>query len=367
MSPTYGMNTRNMVPTMEECLTELNIKHTYEKAAQLFTLHWTRAKHTKIHLLAAENWRRAAGLNLAFGCVDEMDLIPREDAHDAWRMFQSRLRKGKVFQMAAVSTPEGYAFMHDFFVRDAVNPDGTPKTDRRLIKVSTRDNPYVPDEYIESLLANYPENLIRAYIDGDFVNLTSGPVYYAFDRLLNGTDKTAMDFPLATLQIGVDFNIGNMSAEIACVENGIIHCVDEVTGAYNTEELMNKIQAKYPRRQIMFYPDSSGQQRSSNSSVTDIQIMRRVPNSTVHFNSNNPRIRDRVGAMNAMICNGKKERKLLVNGANCLKLVEGLEQQGYDNGVPDKSSGLDHPLDAIGYFVAFRYPIIGNAILRQVF
>lgn len=43
----------------------------------------------------------------------------------------------------------------------------------------------------------------------------------------------------------------------------------------------------------------------------------------------------------------------------CVHLVGALEQQVFDkNGMPDKSSGLDHILDSFGYFLAYRYPIV---------
>jgi len=40
-------------------------------------------------------------------------------------------------------------------------------------------------------------------------------------------------------------------------------------------------------------------------------------------------------------------------------LTECLEQQVFDkNGLPDKESGLDHPLDALGYMVYWHYKIV---------
>ena len=48
--------------------------------------------------------------------------------------------------------------------------------------------------------------------------------------------------------------------------------------------------------------------------------------------------------------------------------AEALEKQAYDkNGEPDKSSGLDHCIDAGGYFIAYRYPIAGRlAVVTQL-
>jgi hypothetical protein len=47
-----------------------------------------------------------------------------------------------------------------------------------------------------------------------------------------------------------------------------------------------------------------------------------------------------------------------VNTDACPHYVEALEKQAYNsNGEPDKTTGMDHPIDAGGYFIAYRYPI----------
>jgi uncharacterized iron-regulated protein len=84
-------------------------------------------------------------------------------------------------------------------------------------------------------------------------------------------------------------------------------------------------------------------------------------------NSINPRVRDRVAAMNAMIHN-QGVRRLFVNSNDCPSLAEALEQQAWDkNGEPDKTSGHDHVNDAIGYLVAYRFSVArGPVKLAQV-
>jgi hypothetical protein len=60
-----------------------------------------------------------------------------------------------------------------------------------VVHASTYENEAnLPDDYIPSLRASYPPQLIEAYIRGQFVNLTSGSVYPNFDRKLNHTAET---------------------------------------------------------------------------------------------------------------------------------------------------------------------------------
>ncbi|MGE8280207.1 MAG: hypothetical protein ACN6O2_07195, partial [Stenotrophomonas sp.] len=76
----------------------------------------------------------------------------------------------------------------------------------------------------------------------------------------------------------------------------------------------------------------------------------------------NPRIRARVVSVNAMLCNAKGTRRLRVNPVGCPKLTEALEKQAYDaNGMPDKTTGFDHPPDALGYFIHSRFPAVASA------
>jgi hypothetical protein len=59
-------------------------------------------------------------------------------------------------------------------------------------------------------------------------------------------------------------------------------------------------------------------------------------------------------------------RRYRINPETCPELVESLEKQAYDkNGEPDKSGGLDHIIDAAGYFIAYRYPIQRRIALVQ--
>ena len=66
-------------------------------------------------------------------------------------------------------------------------------------------------EYIENLENSYPSNLIKAYLNGEFVNLESGQVYVDFDPTLNDT-KEELYNDNETVHIGLDFNVNHMSA-----------------------------------------------------------------------------------------------------------------------------------------------------------
>ena len=368
LSPTKDMYMRVVVPTMNSILQQVGFKPvptnkepkpgTYQfwgSDAPRYIIHFPHGSF-KIWLLAAESAEaRAVGISLSWFGIDEFDKIERlEDAQAAWNIMISRLTRGKVMQGFVTSTPEGFRFLNWFFNEDIVREDGTLKTDRRLIIANTEDNPYIDPEYCERLREQYPAKLIEAYIKGQFVNLATGNVYYAFDRALNGTTATINQFhPSFPLSIGIDFNIGKMASTVSIIDNNnIVHVIDEIYGEDNTDSLIKEIRRRYPGRAIHCYPDN-------NAKSAGISPYILLQNAGFHvFKQNqNPRVADRYNAVNAMFCNSVGYRKIFVNVQRCPKLVKSLEQQGFVNGEPDKGNNLDHIVDALGYMIHKKFPI----------
>lgn len=361
LEPTNAMVQDVLIPELDQILEELGLKYTFRASPYpKYTIHFGNGT-TELLLRSAENYQRLVGLNLAFFGVDEIDTINKRIAMPMWRVLVSRLRAGKVYQGFTTSTPEGFNFLYQYFVEEAEG-----KTDRRIIKARTQDNPFLPEEYIDSLLANYPPNLIKAYLEGEFINLNSGTVYHNFNRELNGTTKTLADFlPNATLHIGQDFNVGKCSSVVHVVYKDIVYAVDEIQGAKNTEDVIRQIKMRFPNRAVWIYPDASGNSEKTNASHTDIFLLKQA-GFEVRNPSKNPMVRDRVGSMNAMFLNGLGQRRYFVNTNKCKLYTRSLEQQAFDSsGAPDKSNDLDHPVDAAGYFIHYNWPIRGQAKIHQ--
>jgi len=300
---------------------------------------------TKILCRSFENWSRIIGLNLAWVLADEIDTVTPSIANKAFPKILGRLRSGNVRQFGAASTPEGFRWMWNTFGSE----DAKGRADRKLIKMRSADNPHLPPDFIERLEANYDPQLLRAYLDGEFVNLTTGQVYDRFDR----AKHIIADLPDTSrepLRVGVDFNVGNMSAVIAIRQGSSLLVIDEISGAHDTDALAQEIQARYPKRRIYIYPDASGGNRSTNASQTDIQILESYGMSNQSPRANPP-VRDRVAAVQALLENGKGKVRLTIH-QRCKRLIECLELQCYtDKGDPDKDAGHDHMNDALGYLV----------------
>ena len=322
-----------------------------------------------------EQPHRIVGYEVAHSLVDEIDILTTDKARDAWNKIIARNRQkcGMENTVGVATTPEGFKFVYDRWKK-------APAPGYVLMQAKTAENAHnLPLGYIESLQDSYPSNLLAAYLDGEFVNLTSGSVYAEFDRTLNASTETIQISE--PLHIGMDFNVGQMAAVVFVLRDGEPHAVDEMTGMLDTPATIAAIKNRYEGHAIFVYPDASGNSRkSNNASESDIALLR-AARFTVLVAPSNPAVKDRVLSMNQMICSvddapanplglemrGDKRvvRRLRVNVDRCPSLVEGLEKQAYDkNGEPDKTSGLDHVNDACGYFIFYRYPVRGRAMQR---
>jgi len=331
-----------LVRSMDDMLEAIGLPYTFRVSPlPEYVLRFKEGDHT-ILLRTMETWNRIRGQNLCAVGFDECDTTNKRTAEQASRMALARLRSGNMQQFYIATTPEGFGWAWETFERN-------PAPDKRLIRARTADNPYLPDGFIDSLLANYPERLIKAYLDGQFVNLATGQVYDRFDRAKHVITEipNVEDEPL---RVGVDFNIQNMSAIIAVRLGNQLLVIDEVAGAHDTDALAQEIRRRFPDRRIYAYPDASGGNRSTNASQTDIQILEGY-GFTNQSPRSNPPIRDRVAALQALLENGKGEIRLQI-AANCKRTIECLELQSYtEKGDPDKDSGYDHMNDGLGYLV----------------
>lgn len=369
--PTYDLVARMLYPRIAETLETLKLPHKINRNDNVIDL----GAFGLIIARTMDSPEKIVAYEVADSIADELDTLKVDKARDVWNRIIARNRQkkpdGSLNSVGVATTPEGFRFVYDRWKKN-------PAPGYRLIKASTYSNAAnLPDGYIDSLKASYPSNLLAAYLDGEFVNLTAGSVYPEFDRELNGSKETIQ--PSEPLHIGQDFNVGKMASTVAVLRDGEPHVVDELTGILDTPALISTIKSRYVGHSILVYPDSTGGNRKSqNASESDIALLR-AAKFTVLCNPSNPHVKDRVIAVNQMIHSHSEiaqelgvtknpligKRRLKVNVDKCPVLVECLEKQAYDkNGEPSKDGDLDHSNDALGYFISYRYPVRSRSMQR---
>lgn len=365
-APTYPHIRDIYFPTVEEVAFHFGLRVQIREAnKEVHTFNGGRYIGTTI-CRSLDKPENIIGFKIGRGHLDEFDLLEPRKAKLAWRKVIARLR----WQDDAVkngaditTTPEGFKETHRLFVEEVSAKPELAKS-YGLVQASTYDNEAnLPDDYIQSLIDTYPKELIEAYLDGQFVNLTSGTIYRSFNRNTHNSTQTVIGDE--TLRIGMDFNVGKMAATVYVVRNIAPyegwHAVAEFKDLFDTPDMIKAINNRFPNNHKIIYPDASGGNRSTNNaSESDLSLLRQA-GFEVRVNTTNPAVKDRIMSVNKQFQDGQ----LYVNVRECPTVAKCLEQQAYDdNGEPDKKSGFDHQNDATGYPIAFEFPIEHNRVRK---
>lgn len=343
--PSFPMIRTVFIPAMDEALDRYDLDYTFRISPQ--PEYDIRLPNGTIKVLcqSASNFEKIRGQNICCALWDEADTLPADTSQKCGEMLLARMRAGKVNQLALASTPEGFRYCYRTFVEQK-GPD------KRLIRVKTKDNPHLPDGFIESLERNFPSNLLAAYLAGHFVNMASCAIYPEFDRSLHYTDAqpTAED----TIFVGIDLNVGNCVTQHLLRKGDEFHFFNEKVYR-DTQQIAVGLKELYPdhfrKGQLVLIPDAASKQRSTAAAQeSDLGILKKAGHQ-VNPQQSNPIVQDRINAVNALI----EQRRIKV-GNGCKHLIRTLEQHAYDDkGRPEKGGvGMDdlsHAGDAMGYAV----------------
>ena len=330
--PTYGLIKDVAFPKFTDYLTENNRKFTLNKTDKDII-----TPHGRIIFRSMDAPESIIGYEVGYSLVDEIDTINLNKANELMKAILARNSVKSPWTNNAtdfVSTPEGFNFLYDFFIKKH-------SSNKKLIKASTRNNPFISHDYIRSLEESYTPQQLDAYLEGNFVNLSSGSVFHTFDREKNHSFREIQKNDV--LHIGLDFNITNMSAVIHVTDADVVTAVAEIEKVYDTENMILVIKERFKDHKIIVYPDASGNARNT-AGDSDILLLRKA-GLMVQVGKSNPAVRDRITTANV----GFGSEKYMVNTYKCPAFTESLEKLAYKNGLPDKQSGFDHITDGGTY------------------
>ncbi len=352
--PTHDHIRHIILPKIEELLINNGIVYNYNK--QEHVIYTSSSQFGDFIFRSLDNPTLIVGYEAYRSHIDELDVLPEEKAREAWVKIIARNRQRPKDlehvknRVSAYSTPEGFKFMYKTW-------EVNEHPEYKMVKAATRENPYLDEAYIQSLVDSYPTALVDAYLEGEFVNLNSTTVYNCYDRTLNNSSEEIRNGE--PLFIGCDFNVGETAATVYVKRGKEWHAVAELSKKLDVTTLAEAIKDRWPNHPITMYPDSSGTQRSNvNSSISAIATLEQA-GFGIRAKRKNPDIRDRVLAMNKAL----QTNKVFINYNNCPVTARCLEQQSYDKkGDPDKRSGHDHQNDATTYPIAYEF-----AVRKQLF
>jgi hypothetical protein len=326
-----------------------------------------------ICLRGADNYDSLRGDGLDFLILDEYASIAQEAWTEVLRPALADRRGRALF----IGTPRGYNHFYDLYQAVQEQPQWS------TFQYTTEQGGNVSKEELESATQQLDERTYRQEFQASFENLTSGTVYYGFDRAAN-VRPTIYDRRLP-LFWALDFNINPMCSVIGQRDGEMVSILDElVLPDSNTltacEEFLQRTEAwvrsSNPPIQLNLYGDAAGAARRSSASRTDWQIVRDVFHScrdrfrtSFLMDSSNPLVKDRTNCVNARLRNQAGLRRLFID-PHCKQLIQDFERvhwktdaNGNTLGEIDKSDpARTHVSDALGYMIAKEfgmYPAFG--------
>lgn len=304
-----------------------------------------------IQLKSAENPDSLRGVSLAGLVIDEGAFMKQEVWTDVLRPATSDQQAPVLF----ISTPKGWNWFKDIY--DYASTSDDPNWES--FSYTTADGGQVSEDEIESAKRELDDNTFRQEYLASFTQLAS-QVYSAFDpdvNVVSEMDPENHD----EYHIGLDFNVAKMCAVVAYKAGDQLHVFDEITlKNSNTYEMASAITKRYPHKSLIVYPDPSGKSRKTSAAggVTDFTILEQF-GLQVMAPRKASAVADRINNVQALLRNVEGNARLYIH-SSCKHLIYCLNGFTYKEGTsePDKSSGLDHPLDALGYCVNYAFPIM---------
>ncbi len=344
VEPTYRMLEDVALRTFAAMFEDWGVTYDFHKTSMTLRPHI--GDGFDILLRSADSPERLMGVTVAAAVMDEAGQCSEAVAKELLKRVSHP--KARLRQLVLAGTPEGMNWFRDW-AEEPVNDSSS------TIRAKTYDNPYLDEDYIAEVLSYLSDEEAQQYIEGQFVP-PGGRIYHRFDRQKHL--RPAPDLRGGQYQMWCDFNISLQAWAMVRVVGGEAHIFDECVGEGDTQtrgDIANRKWQDYgiQPQQVDVYCDASGSARRTSATMSDVLLLKRAGYKSVRHPAANPAVRDRIAAVNLAL----SEDRLFIDpgAAYHLKCLEG---QGRDkHGEPDKSSGLDHGADAIGYGVCNQWPI----------
>lgn len=315
--------------------------YTYDKQQNIL-----RIGTISFQIIPLENPGDIFAYNFSIFIGDEIDELPQDKAILTFTAVHERTRvklpDGRDSFACFATTAQGYKGCYQ------ITTDlRKKKSGHIIIRGHTRDNTSLSKKYLRTLESLYTENERQAFLEGKFINLSTGRVYGDYDEEKNRKENFTIE-PDEKVYVGQDMNAGFCWGVALVKRNGRL----KIHKCFNFKSLRtapSELRSFYTSNEIFWYPDASAEEiiMAYNKEVMDNNIK-------VRMSPQNPSIIERTFVVNKMFYTGLMDM-------NNSELTNDLDmalkiRQFDDKGEPAKGRGEkspDHVCDALEY-VVFR-------------
>lgn len=334
---------KTLTGLLEQDLKETNSEYSYDKAHNIITIG-----NVELLLIPDEDESSIYGFSCCCAYVDELDELDTQTAMAVVKSINDRCRQ----QIEGFRTP----FM--CYTTSSQGLKGTYQTIMHfqksgigyvLMRARTKDNIYLPKDYVENMYSIYNEKEVACLLEGQFVSIDSGLVFPDYHPDVNKLDVDLYDYVRDNslpVYIGQDFNgFGNNAVAFAIISGAIIAIKDyEFPDIRRAPEVFRY---DFPTSEILWIPDMTYKEH-----FVEFKKELRVFNIKIAYRSCNPLVGDRNFACNKLFV----AQRLFI-----CPMCKGMEntlmtwQKDPKTGQPSKGGkgAPDHKGDCMGYVVHY--------------
>lgn len=334
---------KTLTGLLEQDLKETNSEYTYDKAHNIITVG-----NVELLLIPDEDESNIYGFSCSCAYVDELDELDTQTAMAVVKSINDRCRQ----QIEGFRTP----FM--CYTTSSQGLKGTYQTVMHfkksgigyvLMRARTKDNIYLPPDYVQNMYSIYNEKEVKCLLEGEFVSIDSGLIFPDYNPAINKLNEDLYDYARDekyTIYIGQDFNgFGNNAVAFAIISEAIVAIKDyEFPDIRRAPEVFRY---DFPENEIIWIPDMTYKEH-----FIEFKKELRAFNIKIAYRSCNPLVGDRNFACNKLFI----AQKLFI-----CPMCKGLEttlmtwQKDPKTGQPSKGGkgAPDHKGDCLGYVVHY--------------
>ena len=345
---------KTLTGLLEQDLKDTNSIYSYDKAHNIITIG-----NVELLPIPDEDESSIYGFSVAASFTDELDELDTQTAMAVVKSINDRCRQ----------QIEGFRSPFMVYTTSSQGLKGTYQTIMHFkksgigyvkIRARTRDNIFLPKDYVENMYSIYNEKEVACLLEGEFVSIDSGLVFpdyhpdvnklegdlyeYVRDTVI-GVDSR--DRPMYhTVYIGQDFNgFGNNAVAFAVINGTIVAIKDyEFPDIRRAPEVFRY---DFPRNKIVWIPDMTYKEHFG-----EFKKELKVFNITIAYRSCNPLVGDRNFACNKLFV---AERLFICPMCKDTETTLMTWQKDPKTGLPTKGGkgAPDHKGDCIGYVVHY--------------
>ena len=334
---------KTLTGLLEQDLKETNSTYSYDKAHNIIIVG-----NVELLLIPDEDESSIYGFSCACAYVDELDELDTQTAMAVVKSINDRCRQ----QIEGFRTP----FM--CYTTSSQGLKGTYQTIMHfkkngigyvLMRARTKDNIYLPKDYVANMYSIYNEKETACLLDGAFVSIDSGLVFPDYNPEKNKLDVDLYEHcrdSKVTIYIGQDFNgFGNNAVAFAILSGAIVAIKDyEFPDIRRAPEVFRY---DFPENEIVWIPDMTYKEH-----FIEFKKELRLFNIKIAYRSCNPLVGDRNFACNKLFV---AEHLFICPMCKGLETTLMTWQKDPRTGTPTKGGkgAPDHKGDCLGYVVHY--------------